>query len=57
MLFTTLAASLIFAAVILSAPLSNMFLWTAFLLYLFSRGVGLSLQLPALLKKYPVSPD
>lgn len=57
MLFTTLAASLVFAAVIISAPLSNMFLWTAFLLYLFSRGVGLSLQLPALLKKYPVSPD
>lgn len=46
MLLTTLAASVVFAVTLLTFPLSNALLWTAFLSYLFLRGLGLLIQLP-----------
>lgn len=46
MLLTTLAASVVFAAAMMIFPLSNTLLWTAFLSYLFIRGIGLLIQLP-----------
>ncbi len=58
MLVTTLLATLLFAVIVFwlpqlirSLPLNNTLLWTAFLSYLFIRGIGLAAQLLAILRK------
>lgn len=51
MLVTTLAATVVFFAVMLIFKMSNPTLWVAFLSYLGVRGIGLAAQLPHVVRK------
>lgn len=56
MMITTFVAAAVFAVIafilpaLLSLPLNNYILWSAFLIYLFIRGCGLAIQLPSVLR-------
>ena len=51
MLVVTATATAIFFAIITICPKSNLTLWWAFLSYLFTRGMGLALQLKSVVKR------